>query len=588
MYIDEVPNRNSPPAILLRESFRQGGKVKKRTLANLSHWPKQKIEALRAVLRQRTAPTGDRCATEATGSPPRNPSPDESPPSPFRILRSRPHGHVKAVLGTVKKLGLDRLIAPTRSRERDLVVGMIVARLLFPRSKLDTTVRWNKCTLADELEIADADENELYAALDWLLKRKDKIEQKLARRHLSDHSSVLYDLSSSYYTGTHCPLAWFGHNRDDKKRFPIIVYGVLANRQGCPVAVEIYAGNTSDSTTVAEQADKLRHRFGLQRAVLIGDRGSITNTNLETLRKHPALGWIGALRSSAIRSLIDKGKLERSLFDTQNLAEISCDDYPGERLIACFNPLMAQKRLRTRGELLEATEKTLEKLATQIARRKTKPLSAAEIGVRAGKVVNRFKVAKHFDLSIADGQFSWKRNQEGIEREEQLDGIYVVRTSETAHQLPADDAVRAYKSLSQVEQAFRCIKTIDLLVRPIFLRDPDHVKAHILICVLSYYVVWHLRQALAQLLYVDEELAELRQTRDPVAPAEPSPSARRKKATHQNPDGFPVQPFSSLLADLATLSRHTCCLAHDPTSPTFTQETEPTPLQARALELLGL
>jgi transposase len=582
MYVEQVPNRSSPPAILLRESFRANGKVKKRTLANLSHWPNDKIEALKAVLCDdlRLPPGGSRGSS----------APSEGDQSPFRIRRSLPHGHVKAVLGMLRKLGVETMIAAKRSHERDLVVGMIVGRILFPRSKLDTTVRWRQtCSLAHVLGLEDADADEVYASLDWLLKRKQRIEKKLADQQLGDGSSVLYDMSSSYYTGTHCPLAQYGGRRGgETKRFPIIKYGLLANRQGCPVGVEVYEGNTGEPTTIPDVADKLCKRFALQRAVVVGDRGNVTNTTIEKLREHPALGWIGALKSGAIRELIEKGRLETSLFDSQNLAEISCDSYSGERLIACFNPLMAEERRQKRRELLEATEKVLEKLVAQVNRRTKTPLSASEIGVSAGKVVNRYKMAKHFELSISDDSFTWKRNQEGIEKEEQLDGIYVIRTSEPKEDISGPDVVRTYKGLSQVEQAFRCLKTVDLRIRPIFLRDPDHVKAHIFICVLAYYVEWHLRQCWAPLLYADEELNTTRQTRDPVAPAKPSSSVERKKIAHRTPDGFDVQPFSTLLADLATICLNTCSLADDPDGPTFQQETEPTPLQTRAFALLDL
>ena len=412
MYVETVKNRSSPPAILLRESFRQKGKVKKRTLANLSHWPRDKVDALSAVLLNQLRLPPEPSKQDAGGSPSKRPS-NAKDRSAFRILRPWPHGHVKAVIGTLRKLEIDTIIAARRCRERDLVVGMIVARLLFPRSKLNTTVHWrDNCSLAQVLGIEDADENEVYAALDWVLKRKQRIEKKLANRHLSDGSSVLYDLSSSYYTGTHCPLAKYGRRRGgEQKRFPLILYGVLADRQGRPVGVEVYEGNTGEPTTIPDVADKLCKRFDLQRAVVVGDRGNVTNTTIEKLKEHPALGWIGALKSDAIRSLIEKGNLQTSLFDQQNLAEISCDAYPGERLIACFNPDMAEQRRRKRQELLQATEKALHKVVAEVQRRTKKPLLASDIGVKAGKIVNRYKVAKHFELSIADGSFSWKRNE---------------------------------------------------------------------------------------------------------------------------------------------------------------------------------
>jgi len=579
MYIDIVPNRNSPPAVLLRESFREGKKVKKRTIANLTSLPMAKVDAIRQAL-------GSSTPDEASPGKPTVESSGEE--RPFRIVRSLPHGHVKAVLGTIRKIGLESVISAKRCRERDLVVGMIVARILFPRSKLDTVARWIECTLAEQLQVTDADENELYKALDWLLKRQPKIEQKLAKRHLTEGSTVLYDLSSSYYTGEHCALAKFGHDRDGKKGFRIIIYGVLANREGCPVAVQVYAGNTADPTTIADQVEKLRKRFQLSRAVLVGDRGSITNTTVETLQTYPALGWIGALRSNAIRQLIQKGSLDRSLFDEKNLGEITSEDYPEERLIACHNPLLADKRNKKRQALLAATEEGLRRLAREVARRTKTPLTAAKIGVKAGRIINRYKVAKHFQLSIGDGSFRWQRNEQSIQQEEQLDGVYIIRTSEPDEQFSTGDAVRTYKSLGQIEQCFRCLKTIDLHVRPIYLRDEDHVKAHIFLCVLAYYVEWYLRRAWAERLYADEELEKDRWTRDPVTPPEPSPATKQKKNTHQNTDGLLVQAFASLLTNLATLCRNTCYLREDPTQTAIVIETEPTELQARALQLLDL
>jgi len=576
MYIDVVPNRNSPPAVLLRQSYRQQGKVKKRTLANLTGLPKYKIEAIRQALR--TPPPDD--STRPTAKR------DSQPP--LLIVRSLPHGHVQAVLAAMQQLGLPGMIAAKRCRQRDLVLGMIAARILFPCSKLNTIARWSECTLTEELGIADADENDLYDALDWLLRRQRRIENKLAKKHLADGAYVLYDLSSSYYTGTHCPLAEFGHSRDGKKGFPIIVYGVLTDRQGRPIAVDVYPGNTADPTTVAAQAEKLRKRFALERAVLVGDRGSITNTTIQTLQTHPGLGWIGALRSAAIRSLIEKGEISRSLFDETNLAEILSDDYPGERLIACYNPLLADKRSKKRQALLEATEEGFRKLAAQVRRRTKTPLSAAEIGVKAGKIINRYKVGKHFELTIEDGSFQWQRNEPSITQEEHLDGIYIIRTSESDKQLFSGDVVRTYKSLARVEQAFRCLKTVDLHVRPIYLRTEAHVKAHFVLCLLSYYVEWHLREGWKELLYADGELDESRWTRDPVRPPEPSASARQKKLTHRNSNGVRVQTFSSLIASLATLCRNTCHLSADAYQTPVYIDTDMTHLQRRAFELLDL
>lgn len=567
MYIAKVPNRSSPPAYLLRESFRKGEKVCKRTLANLSHLPQSKIELLRRVLKG-----------EALGA-----DPDKS----WRITASLPHGHVKAVLGVIGKLGLDRLVAGQRSRQRDLVLAMIVARVLFPVSKLDTVARWGQCTLAEELGVGNADEEQLYQALDWLLGRQAAIEDKLAHRHLKADGNVLYDLSSSYYYGHHCPLARFGHDRDGKKGLAIIVYGLLTNRRGCPVAVQVYAGNTADPRTVADQAQKMQERFGLERAVLVGDRGCITQTQIKALQKYPGLGWIGALRSAAIRKLRDDGVIQPSLFDQQNLAEIRAPDFPDERLVACFNPMLAEERGRKREALLASTEGLLEKIVGQVRRRTRKPLGKSEIGIKVGKVLNHYKVGKHFQVTIADGSLSYQRRAESIAREQQLDGIYVVRTSEPAARLPAPDAVRGYKGLQQAEQAFRCLKGVDLLIRPIYLRTEAHVRAHIFLCLLAYYVEWHLRRALAELLYADEELPELRGRRDPVLPAQPSASARGKKAEHRTQDGMLLRTWKSLLETLGTLCRNTCQVGQEPHPSTFVMETEPTELQARAFTLLN-
>jgi hypothetical protein len=567
MYIETVPNRASPPAILLRESTRVGKKVRKHTLANLSHWPAAKIEALRRALR-------------SSGEAPCDPA------QTLAITASVPHGHVKAVLGAIRRLGLDTILGARRTRQRDLVVAMMAARILFPASKLDTVARWGHCTLAEELHVGDADERELYQALDWLLARQPRIEKHLAAKHLQEGASVLYDLSSSFYYGTHCPLAKFGHDRD-KKGLPIIAYGVLANAAGCPVATQVYAGNTADPRTVADQAQKLKERFGMERVVLVGDRGCITNAQIKTLREYPGLGWIGALKSGAIRKLADQKLIQPSLFDQQNLAEITAQDFPGERLVACFNPLLADERRAKREELLAATEQALAKLVGQVRRRKHKPLSASEIGVKVGRVINHYKMAKHFAVDIGAGTLSYRRRTDEIAREQQLDGIYVIRTSEPKERLTPADAVRGYKGLAQVERAFRCFKGVDLMVRPIYLRTEDHVRAHIFLCLLAYYVEWHMRRALAELLYEDEALETLRRTRDPVLPATASESAQLKKATHRTTGGLAAQSWPSLLQALGTLCRNTCRIKGDPSSPTFVLETDADDLQQRALDLLA-
>lgn len=567
MYIDVVPNRNSRPAVLLREAWREGKKVKRRTVANLTNWPKEKVEALRRVLRGETVVT---------------------PKEAFHIERSLAHGHVEALLGTIHKIGLDTVIASKRSRERDLVIAMIAERLLHPSSKLATTRLMHTTTLAEELTVTDADEDDLYRAMDWLLARQETIEKKLAAQHLAEGSSVLYDVTSSYYEGRTCPLARFGHDRDGQKGKPIIVYGVLTDHQGCPVAVSVYPGNTGDPTTVPDQVETLKHRFGLSRLVLVGDRGMLTQTQLDTVKTYPGLGWISALRSPAIRKLVEGGQLQMSLFDRTDLAEIASDEYPRERLIACFNPLLAEERKRKREELLVATEKELTRIARQVERRTRTPLDKAEIGKKVGSALKRFKMGKHFSLTIGEGTFSFMRKEKSIQREEALDGIYVIRTSEPREQLSAEDAVRTYKNLAQVERVFRSLKGLDLLIRPIWHRTEDHVKAHILLCLLAYYVEWHMRKALAPLLFDDEELPETRKTRHAVRPAKASLSARKKKTTRLTPEGLPVQSFSTLLAELGTRCRHRVRIGTDPAQPTFCQVTDLTPLQARAFQLLRL
>ena len=428
MYIDTVPNRNSPPAVLLRESRREGGKMVKTTIANLSKCPPEAVEALRLALR----------GVELV--------PKEEV---FAVERSLPHGHVQAVLGVMRALGMDTLLASRPCRERDVILAMIAQRILDPCSKLATTRVWHTTTLAQELGVEDADANELYEALDWLLERQGRIEKKLAKRHLEAGAVVLFDVSSSSYHGRTCPLAQYGYNRDGEK-LPSIVYGLLADGQGRPVAVDVYPGNTGDPSTVPDQVEKLRARFGLERVVLVGDRGMLTQTQLDALRAYPGLGWISALRFTAIRDLAEQGALQLSLFDRQNLAEITSDAYPGERLVVCHNPLLAEDRKRTREELLTATEARLAKIAADVARRTKTPLTADEIGVKVGKVINRHKVGKHFILTIEDNRFHFERNEQSIEREARLDGIYIIRTSEKKAALTAEDTVRTYKSLGQV------------------------------------------------------------------------------------------------------------------------------------------
>jgi transposase len=571
MYIAVVPNRNSPPAVLLREGWREGNKTRQRTLANLSDWPQEKIETFRRLLRDEAL---------------------VSPQDLFTTQKTLPHGHVEAILEMIDRLKLAQVISSQRCREGDLVLAMIVQRLIDPCSKLATTREWHSTTLAEEMGVADATEDDLYAAMDWLLERQERIEKKLASRHLEQGGLVLYDVSSSFYEGHTCPLAQFGHDRDGKTGLPIIVYGVMTNGQGCPVAVSVYAGNTGDPTTVGDQIEKLGEKFGLERVVFVGDRGMLTQPQIDKLKQHAGMGWITALTSTAIRSLVDEGALQLSLLDEKNLAEITAPGYPGERLMVCHNPVLEERRQRKREALLQATEKSLEKISQEAARRKKNPLTSAEIGVKVGKVLGRYKMGKHFECTIGEGSFTWSRRAESIAQEQMLDGIYVLRTSEPAERLSAQETVRSYKSLAEVERAFRCLKGIDLLVRPIRHRTADRVPAHIFLCMLAYYVEWHLRQAWAPLLFEDEERVEQRKRRDPVLPPQPSDSVQRKKLSHQTAGGLPVHSFGSLLKELATRARVTYALKpqkmEEKTKLTFHQLPEPTPVQARAYQLIRL
>lgn len=567
MYIETVPNRNARPTILLRQGWREGKIVRKRTLANLTHWPPKKIEALRRVLQD---------------------EPLVAPQSLFSIDESLPHGAVEAVLGTMRNIHLDTLIASKSGRKRHLVMAMVAEQLLHPCSKLGTTRLWHTTTLARQLGVADADEDDLYDALDWLLARQGRIEKKLAKRHLCPGTHVLYDVTSSYYEGHTCSLARFGHNRDQKRGKTSIVYGVITDPHGRPIALEVYPGNTADPTTVSKQVDKLRKRFDLQRVVLVGDRGSLTQTQIDTLKQYPGLGWISALRFEAIRKLADQQRLSASRLESSHLAEITSADFPGERLIACFHPLLAAERRRKRSDLLEATEQDLAKIAREVGRRTKTPLSPADIGKKVGRVLYRYKVAKHFKVTIDDEGFHYERRGESIERESQLDGIYVIRTSEPEDSLSAADTVRGYKNLTLVEQLFRTLKGLDIRVRPIRHRLEKRVRAHIFLCLLAYYVEWHMRQALAPLLFDDEQLPRSRISRDPVAPAQASASAKAKKTARLTPDGLPVHSFDTLLAALGTRCQNRCRLTCDPSAPPFYLFTEPNALQQRAFELLGL
>lgn len=571
MYIDTVPNRNSPPCRLLRESYRVGNKVYKRTLLNLTHWPPQLVDDFRTLLNGGLAVT----------------SVDES----FDIVRSRAHGHVAAALGTLRRLGLDKLLAARRCRERDLVGAMIVHRLLQPGSKLATAREldeWSgSTTLADLLEVESATEDELYAALDWLGDRQEAIENALAKKHLADGVLVLYDVTSTYFEGRTCPLAQYGYSRDGKKDKLQIVFGLLCTGEGIPVAVEVFAGNTKDCLTVAAQIGKIRQRFSLSRVVFVGDRGMLTEARLrEDVRPVEGLEWITALTTAQIRGLVQARDLQLSLFDEQDLAEIHSPDYPGERLVACRNPLLAEERARKREELLQATEKELDKIGAA-TRREKRPLRGRDkIGLRVGKVLGRFKVAKHFHLTITDSEFAYARDAERIAQEAQVDGVYIIRTRVDEATLDAEKVVGSYKRLSTVERAFRCMKTVDLNVRPIYHRLTKRVRAHVFLCMLAYYVEWHMRQALAPLLFDEDDPETAVALRDSVvAPAQRSPQAVHKAQTKRTEDGYPVQSFHSLLQCLATLTMN----RHQPKDsrfPSFDKITLPNPRQQRALDLL--
>jgi transposase len=649
MYIATVPNRTSPPALLLREGYREGGKVKTRTLANLSKLPPEAIAALRCVL------NGDQLVKASAA---------------FDAIASLQHGHVHAVLEAMRRLGFASLIAACPGRQRDLVVAMVVARILEPDSKLATTRWWHTTTLPATLGVADADEDDLYAALDWLLEQQDRIEKKLAARHLENNGIALYDLSSSYFEGITCPLAARGHNRDGKKGKLQVNYGLLTHPRGIPVAVSVFEGNTSDTKTLLPQVDKLRKDFGIERFVLVGDRGMITQKQVDTLREIEGIDWIAALRPEAIKKLVENGAIQMGLFDDRNLFELTHDDFPGERLVACRNPELAKRRARNRQSLLEATARELEKVrrmvgqgrlygkadisarvdkvvnryqvgkhfhtdigddgfdfqidldevAAAVTRRCKDPELARkrlarykhhieviteqlkkvrqrtqqgrlhgkdDIGVRVGKVVNKYKVGKHFKLDIRDDGFAFEIDSDEVAAEAALDGIYVVRTSLPEQRMSTDDTVRSYKLLGQVERAFRSLKTLDLQVRPIRHRIENRVRAHIFLCMLAYYVKWHMLEAWRPLLFCDED-QEAKRRRDPVAPSQRSDSAKRKVYSKTLDDGTPAHSFQTLLKLLSGIVRNICCVpGAPPDAPTFDVVTTPNSQQQRAYELLA-
>ena len=572
MYIEAVPNRNSPPAILLRESYRENGKVRKRTLCNLSDWPAAYIEGLRGVLKGGTVIPAEREA--------------------FTVIRSLPHGHVAAALGTARRIGLDRILSPGGNRCRDLVLALLIGRILDPASKLAAARALSPATaassLGEVLGLGEVDEDELYQALDWLLQRQPAIEATLAKRHLSNGTLVLYDVSSSYMEGRCCPLAKRGYSRDGKRGSLQIIYGLLCAPDGCPIAIEVFEGNTADPMTLAGQVEKLKQRFHLDHVVMVGDRGMITQARITEDIASAGLDWITALRAPAIRALLDSGALQLSLFDQRDMASITAPDFPTERLVVCRNPDLAAERTRKREDLLAATERELVRIQDAVARRRDPLRGAAAIGLAVGAVVNKYKVAKHFDLNIADTVFSFARKTNEIAAEAAIDGVYVIRTSLPADTFDDATTVRSYKSLSCVERAFRCIKTVDLHVRPVYHWLADRVRAHVFLCMLAYYLEWHMRQRLAPMLFDDTGKAAAEALRPSVvARARRSPAAVTKQTTGQTEDGLPVHSFRSLLADLATLVRNTVVTAITPHYP-LTVLTRTTPVQHKALALLDV
>ena len=548
---------------LLRHSYRENGQVKNETVGNLSHLPEAVVELIRKALQ-------GEILTPAN--------------STFEILSSAPQGHVQAVLSAMRRLGFASLVASRPCRERDLVVAMVAARVLDPHSKLATTRAWHTTTLAEDCGVQEASADDLYGALDWLLERQSRIERKLAARHLDEQSLALYDLTSSYFEGVTCPLAKLGHNRDGKEGKLQVNYGLLTDGRGCPVSVSVYPGNTGDTATVMAQVHKIRDDFGIRSIVLVGDRGMISQKQIDQIRQLEDIDWITALKTGEIRKLLEKESLQMGLFDERNLFELTDPEFPGERLVACRNPLLAQRRAHTRQSLIETTMREFEKVQGMVARGKLK--GADEIGLRVGRVANKYSVAKHFELEIRDGSFAFRLLSEKVAAEAALDGIYVIRTSLGPERLNTDDTVRSYKLLSNVERAFRSLKTVDLHVRPIFHRLEVRVRAHILLCMLAYYVQWHMLEAWRELLFSDED-QQAKLTRDPVAPAERSTSALQKTSTHTLDDGTEAHSFRTLLKELSTIVRNVCRRKQSPDNePTFTMVTTANAKQQRALDLL--
>jgi hypothetical protein len=563
MHIDVVPNRDSRPTFLLRESYRDGSCVRKRTLANLSTLSKEQIDAIRAVLRgEPQRPVGEL----------------------FEAIRSLPHGHVHAVSVAMQKLDFARLLSSRAQPERDLVCALVAARILAPRTKLATTRWWHTTTLAQQFGVARADEDDLYQAMDWLLERQDGIEKKLAARHLGEGAVALYDLSSSYFEGSCCPLAKLGYSRDGRRGKLQVNYGLLTDRRGCPVAVSVYEGNVSDPSTLLPQVLRLKRDFGIEQVVLVGDRGMISQAAVEQLRTHAGLAWITALKSAQIRALVEGGALQLGLFDARNLFEITHPDYPGERLVACRNEVLGRLRGHKRQALLEATQEELERVRAMVERGALR--GAGKIGVRVGKVLHKFKMAKHIELNIGEQNVSYQVLAASVAAEAALDGLYVIRSPLAPTEMDSAELVHTYKALAQVERAFRTIKTVDLKIRPIHHRTENRVRAHIFLCVLAYYVEWHMREAWRELLFADENLAA-KATRDPVTPAQRSQAAQRKASTRRLEDGTSTHSFRTLQDELSTIVRNTCrTRGSGDDAPRFEIVTTSNPKQARALELL--
>jgi transposase len=572
MYIEAVPNRNSPPAILLRESYREGGKVRKRTLCNLSDWPTAHIEGLRGVLKGGTVIAAEQDA--------------------FTVTRSLPHGHVVAALDIARNVGLDRILGPADDRHRELILALLVGRIIDPTSKLAAARSLSPATAASSLGellgLGDVNEDELYAGLDWLLERQPAIEATLAKRHLTNGTLVLYDVSSSYMEGRCCPLAKRGYSRDGKKGTLQIIYGLLCAPDGCPVAIEVFDGNTGDPKTLATQIEKLKQRFDLDHVVLVGDRGMITQARITKDIKSAGLDWITSLRAPAIKALVESGALQLSLFDERDIASITAPQFPGERLVVCRNPDLAAERTRTREKLLAATERDLARIQLAVQRERKPLRGTAKIALAVGKVINKHKMGKHFDLDIADAAFSFARKTTQIAAEAATDGVYVIRTSLPPETLGDAETVRSYKSLALVERAFRCIKTVDLHVRPVYHWLADRVRSHVFLCMLAYYLEWHMRQRLAPMLFddTDKEAAEALR-RSVAAQAQRSPAAVAKQTARLTEDQLPVHSFHTLLTDLATCARNTIVTAITPDYP-LTVVTRPTPIQKKAFTLLGL